>query len=169
MWNGAKRRLASLHSAFRIQHSTLFLDLNVENSRIIVLAERFIRIVLSGLAVVLEEDERHLFEGDGLALLTVTLDVGFGEAFHVHHLQHHGKVEVDVEQLLLPLDADDRSGIELKVLDFDFFHLTNLLNHLAARQGAVFVLQKCEKNLVFEEFARKLHLFDVFFIILYNQ
>jgi hypothetical protein len=40
----------------------------------------------------------------------------------VHHFQHHGQVEVDVEELLLPLDADDRSGVELKVFDFYFFH-----------------------------------------------
>lgn len=169
MLNGGEVHVALPHSAFIIQHSALLFDFDVEHRRVVVFFERLVGIVLSGFAIVLEEDERHLLEGNGLSVFAVTLDVGFGEAFHVHHLQHHGKVEVDVEQLLLPLDADDRSGIELKVLDFDFFHLTNLLNHLAARQGAVFVLQKCEKNLVFEEFARKLHLFDVFFIILYNQ
>ena len=57
-----------------------------------------------------------------LSAFAVTLDVGFGEAFHAHHLEHHGEVEVDVEQVLFPLDADDRRGVELKVFDFDFFH-----------------------------------------------
>ena len=119
---GAKPSIALRHSAFSILHSALFFDFNVKYRWVVVLAERFIGVVLSRFAVVLEEEERHLFEGDGLALLAVTLNVGFGEAFHAHHLEHHGEVEVDVEQLLFPFDADDRCGIELKILDFDLFH-----------------------------------------------
>ena len=36
---------------------------------------------MSRLAVVLEEEEGHLLEGDGLAVLAVSLDVSFSEAF----------------------------------------------------------------------------------------
>jgi hypothetical protein len=60
----------------------------------------------------------------------------------VHHLQHHGEVEVDVEQLLFPLDADDSSGVKLKVLDFYLFHGVEVL-----------LLRNCEKKTNFEEFA----------------
>ena len=122
MLNGGEVHVALPHSAFIIQHSALLFDFNIEHRRVVVFAERLVRVVLSGLVVVLEEDERHLLEGDRLSAFAVTLDVGFGEAFHAHHLEHHGEVEVDVEQVLFPLDADDRRGVELKVFDFDFFH-----------------------------------------------
>ncbi len=101
---------------------TLFFDFHVEHRRVVIFAERLVRVVLPRLAVVLEEDECDFLEGDGLPIFAVTLDVGFGEAFHAHHLEHHGEVEVDVEEFLLPLDADDRCGVKLKVFDFDFFH-----------------------------------------------
>ena len=116
------QRFCILHSTFCIPHSVLLFDFNIEHRRIVVFAERLVRIVLSGFVVVLEEDERHFLEGDGLAVFAVTFDVGFGETFHTHHLEHHGEVEVDVEQFLFPFDADDRCGVELKVFYFDFFH-----------------------------------------------
>ena len=100
----------------------LFFDFHIKHRRIVVLVERFVGVVLSWFVVVLEQHQRHLLEGDGLAVFTVTFDVGFGETFHAHHLEHHGKVKVDVEELLFPFDADDSRGVELKVFDFDFFH-----------------------------------------------
>ena len=118
----AKLNVALRHSAFIIQHSALLFDFHVEHRRVVVFAERLVRVVLPRLVVVLEEDERHLLEGDRLSVFAVMLDVGFGKTFHAHHLEHHGEVEVDVEKLLLPFNADDRSGVKLKVLDFDFFH-----------------------------------------------
>ena len=124
---GAKPIVALRHSAFYIQHSALLFDLHIKHRRVVFLVKRFVRIVLSGLAVVLEEDERHLFKRYRLALVAVVLDVGFGEAFQMHHLQHHGEVEVDVEEFLLTLDADDRRGVELEIFDFNFFHGLNFL------------------------------------------
>ena len=126
--------------------SVLFFNLHIKNGRIILLIKRFVRIVLSGLAVVLEEEKRHLFEGDGLALLAVTLDVGFGEAFHMHHLEHHGEVEVDVEQLLFPFDADDRCGVKLKILDFNLFHG---LNFFAKMRNLHEVCSRLRQNFYF--------------------
>jgi len=114
---------------------TLFLDFHVKHRWVVVFAERLVRVVLSGLVVVLEEDERDLLEGDGLSVFAVTLDFGFGKTFHAHHFEHHGQVKVDVEELVFPLDADDRSGVEPKVLDFYLFHL-----------GSEFGVKNAKKN-----------------------
>ena len=100
----------------------LFLDFHIEHRRVVVFAERLVGIVLPRLAVVLEKEQSHLLEGNRLALFAISLDVGFGEAFHAHHLQHHGKVEVHVEQVLFPFNADDRRGVELEILHFYSFH-----------------------------------------------
>ena len=182
MLNGGEVHVALPHSAFIIQHSALLFDFNIKHRRVIILAERLIGIVLPGFIVVLEEEERHLFERDGLALLAVTLDVGFGEAFHVHHFEHHSQVEVDVEQVLFPLDADNRCGVELKVFDFDFFHgnyfgywllAIGLFGSTARGQKpetrSNLLLQKSEKKTNLKDFARKLHPFAVNFIILSNH
>ena len=143
---GAKPSIALRHSAFHIPHSSLFFNFNVENRRVVVFAERLVGVVLSGLAVVLEEEECNLLEGDGLSILAVSLDVGFGETFQTHHLQHHGEVEVHIEEFLFPLDADDSGGVEFKVFDFDFFHfMESFLMCL--------FYKNTEKKLIFEEFA----------------
>ena len=134
----------------------LFLDFHVKHRWVVVFAERLVRVVLPGLVVVLEEDERDFLEGDGLSVFAVTLDVGFGKTFHAHHFEHHGQVKGDVEELVFQLDADDRGGVEPKVLDFYLFHLVGIWG------------QKCEKKLNFEEFARKLLLFGTKFLILYK-
>jgi len=143
------------HSSFIIHHSTLFLDLNVEHNRVVVFVKRFIGTILSWLAVLLEENQCDLFERDRLSLLAETNDIGFSKTFHLHHFQHHGEVEVHVEQVAFPLDADNGSGVELKVFDFYFFHFLQ-----------IFALQNCEKNLDFEYFARKLQWIDAFLLIL---
>ena len=62
MWNGAKRRLASLHSAFRIQHSTLFLNFNVEHRRIVFLIERYSQ---NGQPIPFKKVTLLLFQDDG--------------------------------------------------------------------------------------------------------
>ena len=92
MLNGGEVHVALPHSAFIIQHSALLFEFHIEHRRVVVFAERLVRVVLSRLAVVLEKEERHLFKWDRLAVFAVTFDVGFGEAFHAHHLEHHGKV-----------------------------------------------------------------------------
>jgi len=125
MLNGGEVHVALPHSAFIIQHSALLFDLNIEHRRVVVFAERFVRVILPGLTVVLEKEERHLFKWDRLAVFAVTFNVGFSEAFYAHHLKHHGEVEVHVEQFLFPLDADDRRGVELEILDFNLFHGLN--------------------------------------------
>ena len=142
----AKLNVALRHSAFIIQHSALLFDFHVEHRRVVVFAERLVRVVLPRLVVVLEEDERHLLEGDRLSAFAVTLDVGFGEAFHAHHLEHHGEVEVDVEEILLPLDADDRRGVKLEILDFNLFHG---LNFSAKMRNLYEVCSRLLQNLYF--------------------
>lgn len=112
-----------------------FFYLYIEHRRVVVFLKRLVGVVLSGLVVVLEEQERHLIEGDGLSRATVIVDVGFGETFYLHHFQHHSKVEVDVEEVLFPLDADDCSGVELKVLDFDFLHFASDLGLKNAKKN----------------------------------
>ena len=100
----------------------LFLDLYVEHSRVVVFFERLVGVVLPGLVVVLEELQHHFLEWDGLSVFTVFLDVLTRQPFYLHHPQHHGEVEVDIEQILFPLDADDSGGVELEILYFDGLH-----------------------------------------------
>ena len=56
MLNGGEVHVALPHSAFIIQHSALLFDFNIKHRRVVVFAERLVRIVLPGLVVVLEED-----------------------------------------------------------------------------------------------------------------
>ena len=114
----------------------LFLNLHIKHRRVVVFLEGFVGVVLPGLVVVLEQQQRHLLERDGLSGAAVVLYVAFGEAFHVHHFQHHGEVEVHVEQFLFPLDADDGGGVELEILYFYWFHVISFCN-FPAKMGKI--------------------------------
>ena len=72
----------------------------------------------------MEEFQHDFLEWDWLPVVAVFLDVLTCQSFHFHHFQHHGEVEVDIEEILFPLDADDSGGVELEILYFYGFHFS---------------------------------------------
>ena len=107
MLNGGEVHVALPHSAFIIQHSALLFDLNIEHRRVVVFAERFVRVVLSGLAVFLEKEECHLFERDGLSVFAVFYSpipsFDYCDLHPTHHAKNRHSEKVRSKQKMLLL------------------------------------------------------------------